>query len=238
MSSGIQERVERINWEAVEASLSESGFAHAGALLSPDECQNLISLYADNTRFRSQVAMERFRFGKGDYKYLRHPLPESVATLRKATYPHLAVIANHWQTALGERGAAFPPEHEEFLRRCHRAGQTQPTPLLLHYEAGGFNCLHQDLYGEIAFPLQLVVMLGRQGQDWEGGEFVLVENIPRAQSRAEVLTADLGHGIFFTTRYRPVKGSRGYYRVAVRHGVSRVRSGTRYTLGIIYHDAK
>ena len=182
--------------------------------------------------------MERYRFGKGDYKYFRYPLPEAVETLRTATYPHLAKIANEWNARLGAKSKPFPLDHQEFLSRCHKAGQKQATPLLLHYEAGGYNCLHQDLYGEIAFPLQLVVMLGQQDRDWEGGEFVLVENVPRAQSRAEVITADQGYGIFFTTRYRPVKGSRGTYRVSLRHGVSRIRKGTRYTLGIIYHDAK
>lgn len=238
MAARIHDRIQAIDWRAVEASLDEFGFAPAGALLAPEECAALASLYSQEDSFRSRVVMERYRFGKGDYKYFRYPLPEAVASLRTLTYPHLAAIANRWNAVIGERNLMFPAEHEEFLRRCHGAGQKQPTPLLLHYETGGFNCLHQDLYGEIAFPLQLVVMLGRHGRDWEGGEFVLVENIPRAQSRAEVITADQGHGIFFTTRYRPVKGSRGYYRAAMRHGVSRVRHGTRYTLGIIYHDAK
>jgi len=182
--------------------------------------------------------MERYRFGKGDYKYFRYPLPEVVGELRTATYPHLAKIANRWSSELGSTEKPFPLDHREFLDRCHRSGQKQPTPLVLHYEAGGYNCLHQDLYGEIAFPLQLVVMLGQQGRDWEGGEFVLVENVPRAQSRAEVITTDQGHGIIFTTRYRPVRGTKGNYRVSLRHGVSRVRRGTRYTLGVIYHDAK
>ena len=238
MEHAIQERVEAIHWKGVEDSLSESGFAHAGPLLTAEECAALVTLYSDESAFRSRVVMERYRFGKGDYKYLRYPLPEAVAGLRRATYPHLAAIANRWNERLGGADASFPAEHEEFLKRCHRAGQKQPTPLLLHYEAGGFNCLHQDLYGEIAFPLQLVIMLGQQGRDWQGGEFVVMENIPRAQSRAEVAVTDHGHGIFFTTRHRPVKGARGYYRVAMRHGVSRVRAGTRYTLGVIYHDAK
>lgn len=233
-----QNRTNAIDWEAVEASLSESGFAHAGPLLTPEECAALISLYSDESAFRSQVVMERYRFGKGDYKYLRYPLPETVNALRRATYPYLAAIANRWNEWLSDSRPRFPADHQEFLKRCHRAGQKQPTPLLLHYESGGFNCLHQDLYGDVAFPMQLVIMLGQQGRDWQGGEFVLIENIPRAQSRAEVITAPEGHGIFFTTRYRPVKGARGYYRVATRHGVSRVRAGTRYTLGIIYHDAK
>lgn len=238
MEHAIQKRVEAIKWNAVENSLSECGFAHAGPLLSPEECAELVTLYSDDSAFRSRIVMEQYRFGKGDYKYLRYPLPEVVAGLRRATYPHLASIANQWNERLGEADASFPAEHEEFLKRCHRAGQKQATPLLLHYEAGGFNCLHQDLYGEIAFPLQLVIMLGQQGRDWQGGEFVVMENIPRAQSRAEVAVTDHGHGIFFTTRHRPVKGARGYYRVAMRHGVSRVRAGTRYTLGVIYHDAK
>lgn len=238
MDRTIENRVEAIDWKAVEASLSEGGFAHAGPLLRPQECAALISLYSDPSAFRSQVVMERYRFGRGDYKYLRYPLPEAVAGLRRATYPNLAEIANRWKEWLGDSRARFPADHEEFLKRCHRAGQKQATPLLLHYESGEFNCLHQDLYGEVAFPMQLVIMLGQQGRDWQGGEFVLIENIPRAQSRAEVITADQGHGIFFTTRYRPVKGARGYHRVAMRHGVSRVRGGTRYTLGVIYHDAK
>ncbi|GAC1631336.1 MAG: 2OG-Fe(II) oxygenase [Candidatus Acidiferrum sp.] len=198
----------------------------------------MTELFKQEIQFRSHVVMERHRFGKGDYKYFRYPLPETVEAIRAATYPYLAKIANGWNEQLGNNERSFPLDHQEFLARCHKSGQRQPTPLLLHYEAGGYNCLHQDLYGEIAFPLQLVVMLGQQGRDWDGGEFVLVENVPRAQSRAEVITADEGHGIIFTSRYRPVKGSRGTYRVSLRHGVSRVRSGKRYTLGIIYHDAK
>jgi hypothetical protein len=222
----------------VTSQLSESGYAQTGPLLASDDCESLVALYKEENHFRSHIVMERYRFGKGDYKYFRYPLPESVQALRTETYPHLAEIANVWNAQVGEKTKPFPLEHQEFLNRCHKAGQKQPTPLLLHYEAGGYNCLHQDLYGEIAFPLQLVVMLGQQGRDWDGGEFVLVENVPRAQSRAEVITADQGHGIVFTTRHRPVKGSRGDYRVSLRHGVSRVRRGTRDTLGIIYHDAK
>jgi uncharacterized protein len=227
-----------LDWAAISESLSSSGYALTGQLLSSAECEKLVSLYSDVANFRSQVVMERYRFGKGDYKYFRYPLPPVVQQLRESTYPHLAKVANLWRTQLGERGAPFPQDHEEFLKRCKQAGQKLPTPLMLHYEEGGYNCLHQDLYGEIAFPLQLVVVLGQQGQDWDGGEFILVENVPRAQSRAEVTTAPRGHGIVFTTRYRPVRGSRGWYRVTMRHGVSRVRRGTRYTLGIIYHDAE
>jgi hypothetical protein len=227
-----------LDWTAISESLSSSGYALTSPLLSPAECAGLVSFYSDAGKFRSQVVMERYRFGKGDYKYFRYPLPPLVQQLRDHTYPHLAEIANQWRTQFGEPGSPFPETLQEFLQRCHAGGQRLPTPLMLHYEEGGYNCLHQDIYGEIAFPVQIVVMLGQQGEDWEGGEFVLVENVPRAQSRAEVITAPRGHGIVFTTRHRPVKGSRGWYRVAMRHGVSRVRRGTRYTLGIIYHDAK
>lgn len=195
-------------------------------------------MYADQTHFRSRIAMARYRFGVGDYKYFDHPLPEIVASLRSATYPHLAGVANAWAEHLGEKSPRFPAEHAAFLKICHQAGQTKATPLLLHYEEGGYNCLHQDLYGEVAFPLQMVFLLGQQGRDWEGGEFLLVEQQPRAQSKAEVVRADQGQAIIFTTRHRPVRGARGYYRVNMKHGVSRVHRGTRYTLGIIFHDAK
>ena len=238
MIESIQNRVSAIAWENLASHISDVGYALTGPLLNSAECESLRALYPHENLFRSHVVMERYRFGKGDYKYFAYPLPEVIESLRTATYPHLAKIANRWSDELGSNKQSFPLEHEEFLKQCHRAGQKNATPLILHYEAGGYNCLHQDLYGEIAFPLQLVVMLGQQGRDWEGGEFVLVENVPRAQSRAEVITVDQGHGIIFTTRYRPVKGSRGNYRVSVRHGVSRIRRGTRYTLGIIYHDAK
>ena len=238
MESLIKNRVGNFDWESIKAELFASGFGLTGAILTAQECAELVSLYEDESRFRSQVVMERFRFGKGDYKYFRYPLPKIVQQLRESTYPRLAKIANEWRIALGEKGPEFPSTHEEFLVRCRRAGQSLPTPLMLHYEAGGYNCLHQDIYGEIAFPLQLVVMLGQQGRDWDGGEFVLVENVPRAQSRVQVITAEQGHGIVFTTRYRPAKGARGFFRVTLRHGVSAVRRGTRYTLGVIYHDAK
>lgn len=238
MAQTIENRVSQIAWEEVATQLSETGYTHTGPLLTPTECASIAALFSQDSAFRSHIVMERYRFGKGDYKYFRYPLPNIIESLRTATYPHLARIANEWSSQLGSKEKPFPLDHKEFLKRCHSAGQKQPTPLVLHYESGGYNCLHQDLYGEIAFPLQLVVMLGQQGRDWDGGEFVLVENVPRAQSRAEVITADQGHGVIFTTRYRPVKGSRGNYRVSLRHGVSRIRRGTRYTLGIIYHDAK
>jgi uncharacterized protein len=238
MENVIKNRVANLDWPGITAKISDHSFALTGSILSIEECEELVARYSDDRNFRSKVVMERFRFGKGDYKYLRYPLPSTVQQLRESTYPHLARIANEWRTALSDLGPAFPSTHQEFLDRCRRAGQTLPTPLMLHYQAGGYNCLHQDLYGEVAFPLQLVVMLGQQGRDWDGGEFVLVENVPRAQSRAQVITAGQGQGMVFTTRYRPAKGTRGFVRVAVRHGVSRVRSGTRHTLGIIYHDAK
>lgn len=238
MSQSIQNRVSNVAWQEVGVQLSGTGYASTGPLLNQAECESLIRLFSQEASFRSHVVMERYRFGKGDYKYFRYPLSEVVESLRTATYPHLAQIANDWTSKLGSKEKPFPLEHKEFLKRCHAAGQKQATPLILHYEAGGYNCLHQDLYGEIAFPLQLVIMLGQQDRDWDGGEFVLVENVPRAQSRAEVITADQGHGVIFATRYRPVEGARRSYRASLRHGVSRVRRGTRYTLGIIYHDAK
>lgn len=238
MENHIEDRVASFDWNALRSQLYASGFASTGPILTAGECAELISLYSDEKNFRSTVVMERFRFGKGDYKYLRNPLPKMVKQIRESTYAHLARIANEWRLALGEKGPALPAVHQEFLDRCRLAGQNLPTPLMLHYEAGGYNCLHQDIYGEVAFPLQLVVMLGQPGRDWDGGEFVLVENVPRAQSRAHVVTADQGHGIIFTTRHRPARSAAGFFRVALRHGVSQVRRGTRYTLGIIYHDAK
>jgi hypothetical protein len=236
--SSIQQRIDALDWNAAEHSLSARGYAVTAPILTPAECDAVVALYHDETRFRTHIIMERHRFGVGDYKYFSHPLPETVASLRTGVYPHLAKVANQWAEALGESRSPYPPDHAAFLKICYKAGQTRPTPLVLHYEAGGYNCLHQDLYGEISFPLQIVFILWRPGRDWEGGEFVLVEQQPRAQSKAEVVAADQGQAILFTTRYRPVKGSRGYYRVNLRHGVSQVHRGTRYTLGIIFHDAK
>jgi hypothetical protein len=234
----ITQRIDTLDWKEAAESLSERGYAVTEPLLSAAECAALAALYGDDQRFRSHIIMERYRFGIGDYKYFANPLPEIVAELRTSMYPHLAEVANLWAKALGENTPRYPREHLTFLKMCHKAGQTKPTPLMLHYEAGGYNCLHQDLYGDISFPLQMVFLLGQQGRDWEGGEFILVEQQPRAQSRAQVVLADCGQAIIFTTRYRPEKGSRGYYRMNLRHGVSRVHRGTRYTLGIIFHDAK
>lgn len=234
----VRQRVDALDWAAAEESLCTRGYAVTAPLLTAEECAELVALYKDEKRFRSHIVMERFRFGVGDYKYFENPLPQVVASLRTAAYPHLAKVANRWAEAFGEFGAKYPPEHAAFLKECHKAGQNKPTPLMLHYEAGGYNCLHQDLYGDVSFPLQMVLLLGQAGRDWEGGEFILVEQQPRAQSKAEVVHGNQGQAILFTTRYRPVKGARGYYRVNLRHGVSRVHRGTRYTLGIIFHDAK
>jgi hypothetical protein len=234
----IAEKIDAVDWKKVGLSLSERGYAVTEPILTTAECKTLAGLFNDENHFRSHVVMERYRFGVGDYKYFANPLPEIVAEFRTSAYPHLAEVANRWAEMLGEDSPRYPREHAAFLKTCHKAGQTKPTPLMLRYEAGGFNCLHQDLYGEVSFPLQVVFLLGQQGRDWEGGEFILVEQQPRAQSKPQVVTADCGQAIVFTTRYRPVKGSRRYYRVSLRHGVSRVHSGTRYTLGIIFHDAK
>jgi hypothetical protein len=234
----IQKRIDALDWNDAEQSLSARGYAVTGPVLTPPECDAIVALYKDESRFRSQVIMERHRFGVGDYKYFSHPLPETVVALRTAAYPHLAKVANQWAEALGESRQPYPPDHATFLKICHKTGQIKPTALVLHYEASGYNCLHQDLYGEVSFPLQMVLLLGQPGRDWDGGEFVVVEQQPRAQSKSEVVAATQGQAILFTTRDRPVKGSRGHYRVNLRHGVSRVHRGTRYTLGIIFHDAK
>jgi len=238
MTSTIQDRIDAVDWETARESLFARGYAVTAPILGPEECASIVSLYNDPARFRSHIIMERHRFGVGDYKYFSNPLPGLVTDVRAAVYPHLAKVANEWANAFGEKKSPFPANLAAFLKICHKAGQTRPTPLVLHYEPGGYNSLHQDLYGEIAFPLQMVFLLGQQGRDWEGGEFLLVEQQPRAQSKAEVVTANQGQAIIFTTRYRPVKGSRGYYRVNLRHGVSRVHAGKRYTLGVIFHDAK
>jgi uncharacterized protein len=234
----IAQRIDAMDWKNAEQSLSERGYAVTDRILTLEECASLVALFNHETNFRSHVVMERYRFGIGDYKYFANPLPIVISEIRCSAYTHLAVVANQCAEMLGENAPRYPPRHADFLKTCHKAGQTKPTPLMLHYEAGGYNCLHQDLYGEVSFPLQMVFLLGQPGRDWEGGEFILVEQQPRAQSKPQVVMADCGQAIIFTTRYRPVKGSRGYYRVNLRHGVSRVHSGTRYTLGIIFHDAK
>jgi hypothetical protein len=232
----VADRLGRIDWTVAERDLAERPYARLGSVLTADECRRLAALYTDDSRFRSRVDMGRHRFGVGEYKYFNRPLPDLVAELRRRTYPPLARIANRWQEALGS-AERFPEAFEGFERRCHEAGQRQPTPLLLRYEAGGYNCLHQDLYGDLSFPLQLVAFLSEPGRDYTGGEFLLVVQRPRAQSIGEAITARQGELMVFANRFWPARGARGYYRTAVRHGVSRLHSGTRYTLGVIFHDA-
>lgn len=236
MADSIQQRINGLDWGKIQQQLWNSGYSLTEPVLSRTECAELIGMYPDDKRFCSHINMAQHRFGSGDYKYFAHPLPEIIADLRTDTYHHLAPVANEWNEALGVQ-SRFPAEHANLLKLCAAHGQIKPTPLLLHYEAGDYNCLHQDLYGEIAFPLQATVFLSRRDEDYTGGESVLVEQQPRAQSKAEVIAPHQGQMLIFTTRCRPVKGTRGYYRVSVRHGVSRVRSGVRFTLGVIFHDA-
>ncbi|TXG01875.1 2OG-Fe(II) oxygenase [Massilia arenae] len=225
-----------IDWDDVGVQLDAAGCAVIPGLLDARHCARFISAYDEPQRFRSRVVMERHGFGRGEYQYFGYPLPEPLAALRTSLYPPLARIANRWQAALG-LDTRFPPAHADFLEKCHAAGQLRPTPLLLRYRAGDYNCLHQDLYGEQVFPLQVAVLLSRPGEDFEGGEFVLTEQRPRMQSRAEVVSLHQGDAVVFAVNQRPVQGTRGVYRVAMRHGVSRVRQGLRHTLGIIFHDA-
>jgi hypothetical protein len=225
-----------IDWEKVSAALDERGSAVVERLLTPAQCRSLAALYAKEDLFRSRVVMARHGFGRGEYKYFRYPLPEVVAAPRTALYPCLAEIANRWNATL-RIDARFPPDHRAFLKRCHAAGQRRPTPLILKYEEGDYNCLHQDLYGEHVFPLQLTILLSDPERDFTGGEFVMTEQRPRMQSRAEVVPLGQGDAVIFAVNERPVRATRGAYRVRLRHGVSRVRSGRRYTAGIIFHDA-
>ena len=221
---------------SIDDALQAEGCAIVRELLPPSQCREIASLYADAERFRSRVVMARHGFGRGEYQYFAYPLPEPIAELRSALYPQLAGIANRWNAAMGI-ATRYPAEHAEFLARCHRAGQTRPTPLLLRYREGDYNCLHQDLYGEHVFPLQVVILLSEPGRDFSGGEFVMTEQRPRMQSRAEVLPLRQGDAAVIAVHQRPVQGTRGVYRVNLRHGVSRVRSGLRHTAGIVFHDA-
>jgi len=230
-------RADALDWDRVEEELEASGSAVLPRLLSPEECREIASSYPDDSRFRSRVVMSRHGFGRGEYKYFAHPLPPVVLELRDALYPRLVGVANRWNEALRE-SARFPASHEEFLARCRAAGQTRPTPLLLRYGPGDYNCLHQDLYGENVFPIQVAILLSRPGEDFTGGELVLTEQRPRMQSRVEVAPVEQGDGLAFAVNVRPVRGARGSYRVRMRHGVSRIRSGERYTLGVIFHDAE
>ena len=235
-AASIRERVTALDWNAIAADLDAYGCATTGPLLAPEECAALAQSYASDGLFRSRVIMARHGFGRGEYKYFAYPLPDMVAALRGALYPPLAAQANRWNEALGVE-VAYPDEHAAYLKRCRDAGQTKPTPLLLQYGPGDFNCLHQDIYGANVFPLQIAFLLSRPGADFTGGEFVLAEQRPRMQSRAEVVPLHQGEGVIFPVHHRPVKGTRGTYRVNMRHGVSRLRSGHRHTLGIIFHDA-
>jgi hypothetical protein len=230
-------RLSGIDWQTVAAALDDRGHAATPPLLSPAECRALAALYDDEAAFRSRVVMARHGFGRGEYKYLRYPLPPAVEALRQAIYPRLAPVANHWCAALKEAGR-FPASLDDYLAQCHGAGQLRPTLLILKYGAGDYNCLHQDLYGDHAFPLQLTVLLSDPGADFTGGEFALVEQRPRRQSKVEVVPLRQGEAVIFAVHHRPVEGTRGIYRVNQRHGVSRVRSGGRYTLGIIFHDGR
>ena len=229
-------RVAAIDWPAAAASLDKRGYATAADLLDAEECRRLAKLYRDDDAFRSRVVMQRHGYGRGEYKYFGYPLPAAVEALRRAIYPHLAPIADRWHQRLREDGN-YPAALDAYLAQCHRAGQQRPTPLILKYGAGDYNCLHQDLYGALVFPLQLTVLLSDPTEDFSGGEFLLVEQRPRAQSRGEVVPLRRGEAVIFPVHHRPVEGARGPYRVTMRHGVSRIRGGERYTLGIIFHDA-
>ncbi|HME30459.1 MAG TPA: 2OG-Fe(II) oxygenase [Pseudolabrys sp.] len=236
-SKSVSERVEKLDWERVWQELDAQGGVMIGRLLSPDESQSLAALYPKDDIFRSRVVMARHGFGRGEYKYFRYPLPDLIAGLRTAIYPHLVPIANRWNEAMGI-DVRYPEEHADFIERCRQAGQDRPTPLLLQYGADDYNCLHQDLYGEHVFPLQLTILLSRPDKDFTGGEFVMTEQRPRMQSRPLVVPLRQGDGVVFAVHNRPVQGTRGMYRVNLRHGVSRVRSGHRHTVGIIFHDAQ
>jgi hypothetical protein len=229
-------RVAAYDWQVLADELDNYGCAVLPKLLSPEECRAIAGFYPDESHFRSHVHMARHGFGKGEYRYFKYPLPDLIDGLRTALYPRLAGVADEWNGRMGidER---YPGDHVSFLKQCHDAGQTRPTPLLLQYVPGDFNCLHQDLYGDLAFPIQVAILLSQPGTDFTGGEFVLTEQRPRMQSRAEVVPLRQGDAVAFAVHNRPVQGSRGNYRVNLRHGVSRVRSGMRHTVGIIFHDA-
>jgi uncharacterized protein len=236
-SSDIAVRVKTLDWAEIEHDLDAQGCAVLKRLLSAEECGAIAALYPDDARFRSRVVMGRHGFGRGEYKYFAYPLPDLIAGLRPRLYAHLAGIANRWNQTMGI-AINYPDDRATFLKRCHAAGQTRPTPLLLQYGEGDFNCLHQDLYGEHVFPIQVAILLSEPGRDFEGGEFVLTEQRPRMQSRAEVVPLRQGDAVAFAVHVRPVQGTRGAYRVNMRHGVSRIREGQRHTLGVIFHDAK
>jgi uncharacterized protein len=229
--------MQRNDWERISKDLDAQGSAVLPHLISGEDCRAVAALYSQDALFRSRVVMGRHGFGRGEYKYFSYPLPDLIAELRGAIYPHLVPVANRWNSAMGI-DIRYPEKHNEFLDRCHSAGQTKPTPLLLQYEKDDYNCLHQDLYGEHVFPLQVAILLSEPGSDFEGGEFVMTEQRPRMQSRPEVVPLRQGDGVVFAVDHRPVMGTRGVYKVNLRHGVSRIRSGRRHTVGIIFHDAE
>jgi len=233
----LNERVAGMDWDRIRTEIALDGFARVPDLLAREECLELAALFDAEHLFRARIEMARYRFGEGEYRYFSYPLPRLVAELRASLFPPLAEIANEWRSALGSE-ERFPDRLEPFLARCHDAGQTRPTPLLLRYSVNGYNCLHQDRYGEVFFPFQVACLLSRPREDFEGGEFLLVEQRPRMQSRGEAISLQAGEGIIFPNTERPVQGKRGYYRTQYRHGVSRIRSGNRTTLGIIFHDAE
>jgi uncharacterized protein len=226
----------QINWTEAYQSLDEKGYAIISSCLSGEECDNFRSNYGETRYYRSTINMQRYRFGKGEYKYFSYPLPPQIQFLRSSLYAPLAVIANKWMNQLSKE-IRFPPHHQELIGQCIAKKQIRPTPLILHYEKNGYNTLHQDLYGEVYFPFQVVFPLSQAGEDFEGGEFVLIEQVPRAQSKAEVVALNRGDALIFTTNFRPVKGTKRYYKATMKHGVSPLKSGERYALGIIFHDA-
>jgi uncharacterized protein len=233
----LKQRIAQYDWDAVAANLNLYGCAVLERLLTPDECQRAAALYDEDDNFRSHIHMARHGFGRGEYKYFCYPLPNLLDALRPALYARVVGVANDWNARM-KVAARYPQQHTDYLKLCHKAGQVRPTPLLLQYATGDFNCLHQDLYGELAFPLQLTILLSQPGLDFTGGEFVLTEQRPRMQSRVEVVPLQQGDAVVFAVNSRPVQGSKGVYRVKMRHGVSRVRSGQRHTIGIIFHDAR
>ena len=232
-----KDRVAAFDWSNLTAQLDGFGNAVIEGLLTPEQCRGIAELYPHEEQFRSHIRMARHGFGKGEYRYFKYPLPDLISGLRTALYPRLAFVANAWNERMGV-DLRYPEKHAEFLKQCHDAGQTRPTPLLLQYVPGDFNCLHQDLYGDLAFPLQVAILLSEPGKDFSGGEFVLTEQRPRMQSRAEVVPLKQGDAVIFAVHNRPVQGTKGTYRINLRHGVSRLRSGKRHTVGIIFHDAK
>jgi uncharacterized protein len=235
---GTDESFREIDWKLARSHLDERGFAALPSALTRKSCEEIAAIYSNDRQFRTRIEMARYSFGQGEYKYFNYPLPPLVQQLRSAIYSRLAPLANEWSHRLGSDQAHFPEKLSDFIEQCHRAGQGRPTPLLLKYGSGDFNCLHQDLYGDIVFPFQVTFFLSQRGRDFEGGEFVLSEQQPRRQSRIEVLSPNQGDAVIFAVHHRPVRGARGYYRANLRHGISTVHAGERYTLGIIFHDAK